>query len=152
MQDEILGRLWAANHDRFSADLGRASDAAASKVRRSFLAIPMPLRVAAVALAASITSLTAAAPPTYAQQITVEAPAVQVAYGDLKVGTAAGRATLEARVRGAARALCEPAASGTLGERQARHACYHQALNATLPQLELALAARRGSTLSVAAR
>lgn len=149
MQDEIVGRMWAAHHQQFSDGFGNAAASAGRRVRRGLRAVPMRLKAGAMALAASVATLLAAVPPALAQP----AQAVQVPYGDLALGTAAGRATLEARLRGAARRVCGPAVSGGVAERQARASCYSAALNKARPQIAHALAPRGSAApLSVTVR
>ena len=154
MVDERQGRLANAGHMNFSSAVGGTLDGAVAKVRRAFRSVPMPLKVATAALAASFASLTAGAPPTYAQA----APTAQIAYGDLSLASTQGQAALDARIRGAARALCLPAISVGVAESQANQACYTAAVRDARLQVERVIAARADSrlaqsrTLVVAAR
>jgi UrcA family protein len=70
---------------------------------------------AAVAIATSTLSLTAVAGPAFAG-------GVKVSYADINAGTAAGRATLDARLRLAAGQVCDTGASG-LREQLASRRC-----------------------------
>jgi UrcA family protein len=114
--------------------------------------LPMPLKVAAAILAASVAALSAP-PPAFAQVVNAPEATIAVSHGDLNLGSATGRRAIESRIRNAARQLCEPDLVGSLGEWTRRRACYDAAVAGANAQLERALASRDGGrSITVAAR
>ncbi|QMW24576.1 UrcA family protein [Sandaracinobacteroides saxicola] len=97
------------------------------------------LTLGTLALVASGACMMAAAGPVQA----AEAPRATVRYADLDLATSAGRATLDARIRGAARNVCgvDPRNLADLSRQRAcmaqaiGHANITLAARATLPQL-----------------
>ncbi len=84
---------------------------------------------AAAAIAAVIATgcLAAAAAPAAAAEAPVNSRAVS--YGDLNLNTAKGRAALDARIRAAARQVCE-APGADIGARVAADRCFKTAVRA----------------------
>ena len=82
-----------------------------------------------------------AAVPAAAQdlEVTSPLPSVEVSFGDLNIGSDQGRLLLDARLRGAARQLCQPKTMGPLGERMERRACYRTALDGARTKVRQAL-------------
>lgn len=157
MQDQILGRIWDAQHEQFSSDFGTALDAAANKARRLFGSVPMPLKAMAAVLAMSVTSLIFSAPVFAQEHIEVHAVSASVSYADLDIRNAAGRATLERRVRGTASQLCKPHVGTANGERVQRRRCYLEAAASARPQIDQAVARAQTrlasvGTITIAAR
>ncbi len=74
-----------------------------------------------------------------------EAPTATVRIDDLKLTSAKGRETLEARVRTAARALCATGGR-SLNDRMMEADCKATALAAAKPQVERAIARADGGT------
>lgn len=91
-----------------------------------------------------------AAVPALAQETTVS---MKVAYGDLDLGSAAGAATLNGRIKAAVRQVCGTGSSRSLAEFQSIHRCRVAARASALPQVNLALArAGVGSVVVAASR
>lgn len=65
---------------------------------------------------------------------------VRVSYADLNLASGAGLATLEGRVRRAAKKLCVDHRVEDLGREMAGRACVAAALDSARPQIEQALA------------
>jgi UrcA family protein len=100
-----------------------------------------------VALAAAALAATPAA-----AQETVSSQTL-VAYGDLNIGSSAGRATLDGRIRAAARVVCGVAQAPGIAEYNTLKACRQSAISAANAQVEQVLASRGvGSNIMVAAR
>ena len=150
MQDQIIGRLWEAHHEQFSADVGQAVGAAAARARGLFGGVPMPLKAMAAVLALSITSLVFATPSLAQGQIAVRAVSSEVSYADLNLANADGVAALERRVRGAANQLCQPDIAGVTADRVQRQRCYVAAIEGARPQIAAAIARRSQSQLAAA--
>jgi UrcA family protein len=108
----------------------------------------MKKMLVSVALAAAAL----AAAPATAQE---EAPVAQtlVTYGDLNIGNAAGRATLDRRIRAAARMVCGVEQAPGLAELNSLKTCRDGAIGAAKAEVEQVLASRgAGSSIMVAAR
>ena len=146
-----MGRIWDAHHEQFSSDFGKGLDAAATKVRRLFGSVPMPLKAMAAVLAMSVTSLVFATPSLAQDRIAVRAVSIAVSYADLNLANEAGVAALEGRVRGAANQLCQPNVASGAAERVLRHRCFVTAVQSARPQIEAAVA-RRAQTQLAGAR
>lgn len=70
-----------------------------------------------------------------------------VSYADLDLSTANGRSALDARVRGAARQVCEIGADeGSLAERLAAKACFAHAVSSAQQQFA-SIEARRSQSV-----
>ncbi len=92
-----------------------------------------------------------AAAPAAAQE--ANAAHSLVAYGDLNIGSANGRATLDRRIRAAARMVCGVEQAPGLAESIALKTCRASAISAANADLEQVLASRgSGSAITVAAR
>jgi UrcA family protein len=150
MQDQILGRIWDAHHEQFSADVSRAIGAARTKAGGLFGGVPMPLKAMAAVLAMSITSLIFATPSLAQDQIAVRAVSSEVSYADLNLANAEGVAALERRVRGTANQLCQPTIAGVTAERVQRQRCYVIAIEGARPQIAAAIARRAQGQLAAA--
>jgi UrcA family protein len=101
-----------------------------------------------LALSALATAASAQAPLTVAA-----APSARVSYAELNLASAAGRATLDARVRSAARRLCLPHGTSDLVREAAGRACLVEAIASARPQVARALAeSASGSRLAAADR
>jgi hypothetical protein len=62
MKDAILNNMWNDQHDRFSADFGRAADRVAARMRSAEAdRLPLIGRAAALVLAVSLASLSVGA-------------------------------------------------------------------------------------------
>ncbi len=81
-------------------------------------------------------------------------PVVQttVSYADLNLSSAAGRATLDSRIKGAARSVCGSPKAATLAEHTSIRDCREGAINGANAQLELVLASRGAGTVLAARR
>ena len=95
-------------------------------------------------------ALAALAAPAVAADETVE---VRIAYGDVDVTTAEGRAAIEARIAAKLRKACAiPAASRyTYGRPALDSQCVADARNAAIAEVERIAAAKAGSGRAVAA-
>jgi UrcA family protein len=83
----------------------------------------------------------------------VSASKTLVAYGDLNIGSTAGRATLDRRIRAAARSVCGVEQAPGLAEMSMLQNCREGAISAAHAQVEQVLASRSGgSNILVAAR
>ena len=71
------------------------------------------------------------------------APSRNVQYGDLNLASAAGRQTLNRRVRGAVRNLCGVKPASPLSEAIIHRDCASSAWNSARPQIEAAIAGRQ---------
>jgi len=157
MQDQLIGRIWDAQHDQFSADVSSAVGAASTRLRGLFGGVPMPLKAMAAVLAMSVTSLIFSVPSYAAEnQINVRASSVAVSHTDLDLRTRPGLTTLERRVRFAARQLCDPDFFRVSSDAMAGRDCYHAAVDGARPQIERAVARHArglfagGGTITVA--
>lgn len=109
-----------------------------------------PVTLVAIVAAALLTPAVASAQ--------ISGPSMAVSYADLDIGSSAGLAALNRRIRTAARQLCEPNLSVSMLERTQRRNCYRAAIASTQGQVELAVAQRQSpafagrSTISVATR
>lgn len=92
--------------------------------------------------AALAATAAAAAPPIEVQGLR----SIEVSYGDLNMTSGEGLATLDSRIRGAARQLCRPDHSGIMPERVERRACYRTAVADA--QAQLALSQPAGTRLA----
>lgn len=101
---------------------------------------------AAAAIVLLGASGSAALAQTRVSPVTVEArPSVSVSYADLDLSEPAGMRTLEARLRGAARAVCGSPGKEPVGIRYERKACLKSALSSAWDQVAVA---RDGATLA----
>jgi UrcA family protein len=64
----------------------------------------------------------------------------RVSYADLNLASEEGVATLNARIRWAARSICDTRQSGILREVLAERACMREAMAGVSPKVELAVA------------
>lgn len=85
--------------------------------------------------------------PTVGQAATSNS--VRVSYADLNLASDAGLATLEGRVAGAARQVCEIEDSRELVLARATHSCRTGAVASAQPALDAAVAAARKGTVTV---
>jgi UrcA family protein len=154
MRDEIEARLWNQHHEAFSNHVAAGAGRAGTGLGRLNRAVPMPLKLMAAVLAVSVATLTAPSPALASQLVYAPGASTQVQVGDLDLGSATGRRTLQARIAGAARRICQPALIGSLKERADRQACYTAAIADADRQLQEAFAARgvEARPLRVAAR
>jgi UrcA family protein len=74
-----------------------------------------------------------------------------ISYADLNLSNAAGRATLDSRIKGAARFVCGAATAATVAEHNHIRDCRANAVASANAQLEQQLA-RRGAGAVLAAR
>ena len=74
---------------------------------------------------------------------------VRVSYADLNLASAPGERTLERRIAGAARIVCEIEDSRELALANATNACRGDAVAGARPQFEAAVAAARRGTVTV---
>lgn len=82
--------------------------------------------------------------------VTAPAPSARVSYADLDLGSQAGRAQLQQRIRGAAGSLCFEDNVNPLDVRLLRHACFTAAVADGYRQVD-ELVTARGSGTAVAA-
>ena len=102
-------------------------------------------------VSAALAAAALAAAPAAAQELA--ASKTLVAYGDLNIGNAAGRATLDQRIRAAARSVCGVEQAPGLAEMTMLKDCREGAINAAHAEVEQVLASRTGgSNILVAAR
>ena len=146
MRDQIDAVIWNDGHEDFSRDLTRR----AAKVRAAFRSIPTPLKAMAAALAASITTLASTSPPAAAQPFSAPLGAVEVSFADLDLGSSDGQRALDARLRSAARIVCEPPALSVSAAPRQREACVSVALGDARRQVHQVLASRGSSRLASA--
>jgi UrcA family protein len=91
---------------------------------------------------ASVIALTFAAGAAAAPPIVVEGeqqPTASVSYADLDLGTAAGRARLDSRIRRAAKHLCLDEGVRDLADRLDQKSCLNFAVASARPQIEQAI-------------
>ena len=89
-------------------------------------------------IAAGLLGLSLAAQPVLAQEQTVQTSRT-VSLAGLELASADGQAQLDARLRRAARAVCDTGnAVGTLGEQLEAHRCYRAALQSARTSLAMA--------------
>ena len=102
-----------------------------------------------IVLAASVACLMGGV--AAAQPAPRDAPTKVVAYGDLNLATAAGRASLSARLSTAARRLCGPQPALTdLGGLDAYRACIRATTESIRPSIDEAAALQAGSRMRTA--
>jgi UrcA family protein len=100
------------------------------------------LRLALSTIAAAALALgtaVAATSPVLAREPGPAAPAARVVYADLNLGTAAGIARLNARVRAAAERLCATGGIETLDTRLDILACRGRTIAAAAPKVRRAI-------------
>lgn len=145
MRDAILNAVWDEGHERYSQDLDVRLHAAKHGIKRRISTLPDTARhglLMVAAVVASAATLTLATPAGAAQApIEVTAPSVAVSYADLDIRTRAGRQTLDARTRQAARLVCQPDLAGITAERLERRACYRDAVAGARGQVSAAVTA-----------
>lgn len=95
MQDQILGRIWNAHHEQFSASLGSALSAASAKVRGLAGDVPSPLKAMAAVLAMSATTLIFSTPAMAQAEIQVRPASIEVSATDLDIAVESVRPQLE---------------------------------------------------------
>ena len=102
----------------------------------------------------SLAALAAIMPfaPAAAQSLPTPAASRTVAYGDLDLGSAAGRATLERRVRRAALDVCGVPSGADLVGQNDTHACRKATTRAALTQVEAQLRVPSGAVRVATAR
>ncbi len=89
-----------------------------------------------------LAALTLAAAASAAPPIVVEGqqqPTATVSYADLDLGTAAGRARLDSRIRRAAKHLCLDEGVRDLADRLEQKSCLNFAVASARPQIEQAV-------------
>jgi UrcA family protein len=99
-----------------------------------------------------LAALTLAAAAPAAPPIVVEGetqPTATISYADLDLGTAAGRARLDSRIRRAAKQLCLDEGVRDLADRLNQKACLNFAVASARPQIEQAIVTAGRSPLPV---
>ena len=91
------------------------------------------------------------AAPAFAESPAAEIVETKVSYADLNLSSAAGRATLDNRVKGAARFVCGSVDGPSIAEHNRHQKCRSSALAEANAQVDEVLA-RRGSVTVLAAR
>ena len=98
--------------------------------------------LSAIAAAALTVGTVAIATPASAAEASDQ---VSIAYGDLDLSTAAGKAQFERRVRQASRSFCGDAPMHNIGQRTQVLTCQSDVLAAAQEDLQTALAAKAGN-------
>ena len=95
-----------------------------------------------------VSALALIATPAVAQDSTASE---RIAYSDLNLGSAGGKATLEQRIRAAASRVCETGSGEqSLRETLAGRACYQTSIADGLHQMDQLIAARNSGTVMAA--
>lgn len=105
-------------------------------------------RCSALALLAGLAAASAAAEPPVIVEGRAQPDSIVVSYADLNIGSAAGRATLEGRVRGAARTLCLSHVVEPLDVTLDRRRCYRGAIADAGRQIDQAVTRLNGTRLA----
>ena len=90
--------------------------------------------------------------PAFAESPLEVVVETKISYADLNLSSAAGRATLDNRIKGAARFVCGPNQGPTLAEHKHRRDCQSNAIQGAHAQVERALASRGAGTVLAARR
>jgi UrcA family protein len=88
-------------------------------------------------VALTVATATAAAPPIVVEG--QQQPTATVSYADLDLGSAAGRARLDSRIRRAAKSLCLDEGVRDLADRLDQKSCLSFAVASARPQIEQAV-------------
>ncbi len=103
-----------------------------------------------ISIALTASALIAA--PAVAQSPAAVVTQTTVSYADLNLSSAAGRATLDSRIKGAARSVCGSPKAATLAEHNSINACRDGAISGANAQIEQVLASRGAGTVIAARR
>ena len=129
MKDEVDGRLWTAAHEQFSGAVDETLRGASARASRISAAVPTPLKLMAVVLAVSVSTLLLAVPASAAEPIAEgQTRSVYVVHRDLNLTREADLAELQQRVRRAAAGICQPAINRSNIEQAQRRDCYARAV------------------------
>ena len=93
-----------------------------------------------------VTGTAFAQPPVVVTRDT--APSAIVSYADLNIWSDAGQERLVNRIKAAATDICFESNKVEVKVAVAQHTCFNTALDSGLRQMEMAIAARPGSTLA----
>jgi UrcA family protein len=95
----------------------------------------------------AITAAALATAPASAQSQADQVNQTMVSYADLNLSSAAGRATLDSRIAGAARMVCGPTKAPSLAEHKFNRDCRDGAIAGANAKLEQVLASRGSGTV-----